>query len=147
MSRRRLNELRARQHEAPIAHLLDEAERLMGLLNREDRYYDAAALGTLNNAIRENLDAAAERLMFAKLDPYLRTGRKVRKASERGNQERGEQSRREAKERWQPRCNELIAKNARLSWNRVCQTVARQFGVSRATIDRHCTDPRKTPKK
>jgi len=60
-----------------------------------------------------------------------------------GNRRRGDEAREYAAANWQPRVNELLAANPRLSWIQVCAKVAGENGISRSTVNRHCNDPRK----
>ncbi|HEX7082023.1 MAG TPA: hypothetical protein VF329_13510 [Gammaproteobacteria bacterium] len=73
----------------------------------------------------------------------VRTGAKIRNAAANGNRQRGAATQKLAAEVWQPRCNELAAKNPRMTWTAIAQKVAAENGVNRSTIQRHCANPKK----
>lgn len=133
----------ARWPRPEIEAWLSRLDRLLAECQRrhdDEAFFDVVRwYGTAKFAAAdERLQRYSERWM-----PAIKTGAKIRTKARQGNLERGEQTRRLAAEKWQPRVNEIIAKNPRVSWLQVCRKVAAEMKSSRTTIDTYCTDPRR----
>lgn len=143
-----------------IDHYVEDAERGASRIAKGGPEYDQAAdvLKYCRQArpFLENPDqrnALYAGMLLAQSIEHLKANlawrdpvEKKRQHSEKAksnNQKQRDEKEWIAENKWQPHIDDQFRRNPKLSWNKIAEMTAEEFGSSSTTIKRHCNDPTK----